>query len=96
MFIEVNPLPKLKINNINKLKLDKKIIKIGETKSNFNNKSLPLTMDLRYYGEKLIYKLNNQNFIDTIICNGNNIYENIVYDFDDPNIKGGSKIILKN
>lgn len=32
MFIEVNPLPKLKLNNINKLKLNKSLLKIGETK----------------------------------------------------------------
>lgn len=94
MFIELNPLPKLKLNNINQLKLDKKIIKIGETQKIFSNQNLPLTMDLKYYGEKLKYKLNNQNYIDTIICNGKNIYENIVYDFDDPNLKGGSKFIL--
>ena len=34
MFIEVNPLPKLKLNNINKLKLNKSLLKIGETKKN--------------------------------------------------------------
>ena len=49
MIIEVNPLPKLKINNINKLTLDKNIIKkkIGDTKNNFNNRNLPLTMNLK-------------------------------------------------
>jgi len=94
MFIELNPLPKLKLNNINNLKLDKKIIKIGETKKNFNNHNLPLTMDLRYFGHKLEYKTNNKGFIDTINCNGINIFENIVYEPDNPNIKAGSKIIL--
>jgi hypothetical protein len=93
MFIEINTLVKLKLKNINNLKLDKKIIKKGETKKNFNNYSVPLTMNLKYFGENLEYKTNFQGYIDTIIYNGENIYENIIYNIDDPNIKSSSKII---
>ena len=75
--------------------LDKKIIKIGETKKNFNYQNLPLTMDFKYYGEKLEYKLNNDGYIDTINLNGINIFKNIVYDIQASEIKEGSKIILK-
>lgn len=80
MIIEVNPLPKLKINNINKLTLDKNIIKkkIGDTKNNFNNRNLPLTMNLKYFGQKLNYNINSKGYIDLIDFKGINIFENIV------------------
>jgi hypothetical protein len=94
MIIEVNPLPKLKINNINKLTLDKNIIKIGDTKNNFNNRNLPLTMNLKYFGQKLNYNINSKGYIDLIDFKGINIFENIVYDKDDTEMKLGSKIIL--
>lgn len=62
MFIELNPLPKLNLRNINKLKryllIRKKLVKIGETKKNFNNQSLPFTMNLKYFWGILAYYTN--------------------------------------
>jgi hypothetical protein len=99
MFIELDPLPKLKLKNINKLKLDKDLVNIGKIKKSFNDNYIPFSMNLNYYGEKLDYEINKKGYINKIILKVNDvaqdIYENIVYEFDNPMIKGGSKIILK-
>jgi hypothetical protein len=70
MFIELNPLPKLNIRNINKLKLEKKLVKISETKKNFNNQSLPLTMNLKYFVGRLAYNTNSKGYIGHIAYKG--------------------------
>jgi hypothetical protein len=95
MYIELNPVNSLKLKNINKIKLNKEIIKVGETKKQFNDNYIPFTMNLDYYGKKLKYKTNEKGYINEINLNGINIYENIVFDYDNPGIKGGSQIILK-
>jgi hypothetical protein len=97
MFVELNPLPKLKLKNINQLKLRKDLVKIAETKNYFNDNYIPFTMDLNYYGEKLDYKMDEEGYINQIILKrdgvGQDIYKNIVFDYDNL-MKGGSKIIL--
>jgi hypothetical protein len=94
MLMEINPLPELKLKNINKLKLNKELVKVGETKKQFNENYIPFSMNLNYYGEKLDYNINEESHIDYINLNGKNIFENIVFDYDNPEIKGGSKTIL--
>ena len=54
MFITIKSFPELELKNINKLKLNKELIKIGEAKRYFNDSVLPLTMNIEYYGRKLI------------------------------------------
>ena len=62
--------PELKLKNISNLSLNKQLISIKETKRNFNQNLLPLTMDTSYFGlavsvfERLKYlNLINSNFI---------------------------------
>ena len=74
--------------------LTKKIIKIGETKKNFNDHNIPFSMNLNYYGKKLNYKINSRGYIDYIEYKGENIYEKIVRDKENTYIKGGSEILL--
>jgi len=61
MIISVKRLPELELENINKLKLDKKLVRIGETRRNFNSLILPLTMNEYYYGNKLDKVVKNDN-----------------------------------
>ena len=78
MFIELNLLPKLKLRNINKLKLEREIVKIVETKKNFNNNNIPFSMNLKYYGQKLNYKINSEGYINYINYKGKNLFGEIV------------------
>ena len=94
MFIELNPLPKLKLKNINKLKLRKDLVRISKTKKYFNDNYIPFSMNLNYYGEKLDYNIDEKGYINYINLRNQDIYEKIVFDLDDPEIKGGSNIIL--
>jgi hypothetical protein len=94
MFIELNPLPKLKLRNINKLKLRKDLVRIAKTKKYFNDNYIPFSMNLNYYGETLDYTIDEKGYINYINLRNKDIYKNIVFDFEDPEIKGGSKLIL--
>lgn len=77
MSIPLRKYPELELNNINHLKLDKDLIKIGETKRNFNNLKLPLSMEEEYYGNKLekhIQRVGNskhENITQVILDNKN-------------------------
>jgi hypothetical protein len=94
MFIELDELPKLKLKNINKLDINKKLIKKVETKKYFSENYLPLTTNLNYYGLPLEYKLNTEGYITDIIFENKNIFSNIILDKNHSNTKGGSKLIL--
>ncbi len=68
MFIIVRPFPELEIKNISKLKLNKDLVKLGETKRNFNDLFLPLSNN-EYYGKKLDVVSDNifkSNFLSII------------------------------
>jgi len=41
-------------------------------------------MNLKYFGGIFFYHTSNKGYIGNIDYKGENIYENIVYDFDDP------------
>ena len=77
MYTVINPLPELYLKNISNLELPKNLTNVKETKNKFNNKLLPLTTDVRYYGKPLsgdiksnyINKI-NQNF--SLLNNKNN------------------------
>lgn len=48
MMINVKRLTELELKNINLLNLDKKMIRLGETRRYFYNNILPLTMERNY------------------------------------------------
>lgn len=73
MVINVKRLPDLEVENINKLKLDKNLVRIGETKRNFNRLILPLTMNDLYYGNKLLKNLSKDGLIKEVYLDGKNI-----------------------
>ncbi|WP_345624921.1 hypothetical protein [Streptomyces ziwulingensis] len=50
LYVRVNPLPRLKISNINNLDLPKEIFNVKDIKSKYNSRFLPLTVDTRYFG----------------------------------------------
>ena len=54
MYIVINDIPKLKIQNVNKIKLNKEFVNTKEIKEKYNSKFLPLTCDLNYYGKLLL------------------------------------------
>jgi len=54
LYIIIRDNPKLKLDNINKIKLNRDFVKIKETKGSFNSKLLPLTVNNNYYGKLLI------------------------------------------
>ena len=51
---KIDSLPELKIKNINNLNLPKFIINSHLNRYYYNNKILPFTTDMRYYGQKVI------------------------------------------
>lgn len=64
IIINVDKLPELETGrNINLLRLNKEIIKIGEVKRNFNSLKLPFTMEKVYYG-KIIFMIEKLNKIE--------------------------------
>jgi hypothetical protein len=70
LYIVTKEIPKLKLKNIKNLSLNKEFFKIGDTKTKFSSKSLPLTTNSSYYGTVLT--LNTaQPFIDVINKNNN-------------------------
>lgn len=69
MFITVRSFPKLEINNIKNLKLNKHLIKIGKTRKDFNSLILPLTMNDHYYGLKLKTIKNKNGIIEFVSIN---------------------------
>lgn len=73
MVINVKRLPDLEVYNINNLKLDKNLVRIGETKRNFNRLILPLTMNDLYYGNKLLKKFSKEGLIKEVYLDGKNI-----------------------
>lgn len=73
MTISIERLPDLEIENINKIKLDKNGIRIGETKRAFNNIVLPLTMNVHYYGNKLDKQTTNNKISAVYMDNMNRI-----------------------
>lgn len=73
MVINVKRLPDLEVYNINNLKLDKNLVRIGETKRNFNRLILPLTMNDLYYGNKLLKIFSKEGLIKEVYLDGKNI-----------------------
>jgi hypothetical protein len=69
LYIVISDKPKLKLNNINKINLNKEFLNIKKTREKFSSRLLPLTLDNYYYGKLLvgkdymfyIDKINNQN-----------------------------------
>jgi hypothetical protein len=53
LYVVTVDIPELKINNRNKIKLNKEFNKIKETKELFSSKFIPLTVNTDYYGEFL-------------------------------------------
>lgn len=54
LYIVTKDIPELKLKNIKNIKLNKDIFKVGETKTKFSSKFLPLTTNLNYYGKFLL------------------------------------------
>jgi hypothetical protein len=54
IYIVTKDIPELKLKNVNKVRLNKDFLKIGEVRAKFSSKSLPLTMDVRYYDKLLV------------------------------------------
>lgn len=90
--IKINELPELKTKNINKIHLNKDLVNVGVVKKSFNQKKLPLTMDLNYYGQKLEFDIDLKGNFTNIKYNGNNLLDNLVLN-PESEIKGGSKIL---
>ena len=65
MFVEINIEKDLKIKNVNKIKFNKDVVNIGETKRFFNDNYLPITMDKNYYGNEVHYTLDDKNYRGT-------------------------------
>ena len=71
---DVNLPKELQLKNVNKLKVPSNMTNIAILKKNFNDKLLPLTTNLKYYGEllllddrsKAIKKILNQKFKEQI------------------------------
>ncbi len=53
LYIVMTDIPELKLNNINKVKLNKDFIKVKDAREKFSSKLLPLTTDVNYYGKYL-------------------------------------------
>ena len=53
LYIEISDMPKLKLQNINHIKLNKEFLKVKEARSQFGSTFLPLTMNSNYYGKLL-------------------------------------------
>lgn len=75
MYITLRSFPELKIKNINKLKLNKGLINISETKKSFNNLTLPLSTNFFYYGEKLNKTTNKLGYIETVMIGDSNFID---------------------
>ena len=69
MYILNNSLAKLRLKNINKVYLDKNIINVTKTKSNFSDKFIPLSINEIYYGKPISFETTN-NSISNLIING--------------------------
>jgi hypothetical protein len=54
IYIVTKDIPELKLKNVNRVRLNKEFLKIGDARSKFSSKSLPLTLDTRYYDKLLI------------------------------------------
>ena len=52
----LNPLPELKLKNINNYNLNKQVLSINKAKKEFNQNLLPLTTDSSYYGKLILEK----------------------------------------
>jgi len=81
LFVTVNTLPKLKLQNINNLVLPKKLFNVQEVKSKYNSKLLPLTLNTDYFG-KLIIGDECKKYIALIKDYYSIIYENNNMQFD--------------
>ena len=55
LFVIVNVLPKLKLNNVNKVNLPQKIgFNIKDIKAKYNSNILPLTVNTNYFGKLIL------------------------------------------
>lgn len=54
IYIVTKDIPELKLKNVNKIKLNKEFLKVGDARDKFSSKSLPLTIDTRYYDKLLV------------------------------------------
>jgi hypothetical protein len=52
LYVTIKDLPKLKLKNINKVKLNKEFVNVKEIKDRFN--FLPLTLNTSYYGKLIV------------------------------------------
>lgn len=67
MYITNNSLAKLRLKNINKVILDKGIVSVKQTKLNFSENFLPLSVNEIYYGELLRFDVDNTGmFVSSI------------------------------
>jgi DNA polymerase type B, organellar and viral len=68
LYIVLSDMPKLKVDNISNLTLNRDFVKVGEVKSKFNSKFIPMTINTNYFGKLLVddtrlfyvNKINNQ------------------------------------
>lgn len=94
MYKVVVPEPELALKNINSLKLDRRIVRIKETKGKFNFKLLPLTTDINYFGRQILTleeKAKLQKFGLLNLDTGNSGFKLFVY----TNSKEPEIIVLK-
>lgn len=75
MFISLRVFPKLQLKNINKLKLDKQLVNIGESKEYFNNSVLPLTLNDFYYGTRLKHTVDNKGIVQSVFIEDTNLID---------------------
>jgi hypothetical protein len=78
MLVNINTIPKVSIKNVNKIKFNKEFVNITHVKRNFNDKLIPLTMDLSYYGTEIIpISYETSNIIHDIEYKGINLFNKL-------------------
>lgn len=95
MFVRISEqdITNLGLKNINNLKLDKRIVKVTETKTSFKDMFIPLNMDLKYYGEPVKFEVIDGRVSSLILFD-----QNILNSFDlatEYSNKKGSVILNK-
>lgn len=54
MYVTIGDVPKLKLENLNKIKLNKEFVKIKDERYGFSSRFLPFTTDIGYFGRLLL------------------------------------------
>lgn len=56
LYVPITDIPKLRLTNINKIKLNKEFLNIKDEKFNFSSRVLPLSLNSNHYGKLLVGK----------------------------------------